>query len=122
VGGIYAQKVKQKGQVSLDRSRSDALYQRGLFWEISLKFALGRLELTHCSPDDLPDIAKQMGLEQLVLDNDLAARFHRLPRLIHKDPFDRMILWQAIEKKLCLISKDSQFDHYKQYGLRASGN
>ena len=88
------------------------------FWEISMKFSLGRLELTHCSPDDLPAIAKQMGIEQLVLDNDLAARFHRLPRLIHKDPFDRMILWQAIEKKLCLISKDRQFDHYKQYGLR----
>ena len=30
------------------------------FWEISLKFAIGKIELENCQPDDMPLIAEQM--------------------------------------------------------------
>ena len=33
------------------------------FWEISLKFALGKIELKNCKPNDMPDIAAQMHIE-----------------------------------------------------------
>jgi PIN domain nuclease of toxin-antitoxin system len=33
------------------------------FWEISLKFALGKIELVKCKPDAMPDIAAQMHIE-----------------------------------------------------------
>ena len=46
-----------------------------------------------------------------------AASFHRLPKVRHKDPFDRMIIWQAIQQPLVLISKDSDFPEYRKFGL-----
>lgn len=87
-------------------------------WEISLKYALGKLELTKVMPEDLPVAAKQMGLDVLPLDGHEAATFYRLPHFGHKDPFDRLIIWQAIQHKMTLISKDARFGDYKKIGLK----
>ncbi len=88
------------------------------FWEISLKFALGKLELIGVKPEDLPDFADQMNLETLPITAAEASSFHRLPRLSHKDPFDRIIIWQAIQREMTLVSKDRDFKSYRQFGLR----
>lgn len=80
------------------------------FWEISLKAAIGKLALTHCQPDELPEIADRLGYLRLPLEADEAAAFYRLPRRAHKDPFDRMLIWQAINRQLVLVSKDGMQD------------
>ena len=46
------------------------------------------------------------------------ASFYHLPRITHKDPFDRMLIWQAIREKMVLISKDGKIEAYKDYGLK----
>lgn len=87
------------------------------FWEISLKYSLGKLTLS-CNPDDLLVAAiNEMGFEKLPLTSEETALFYQLPRLPHKDPFDRMLIWQAISHDLILISKNSKFEDYNQYGL-----
>jgi PIN domain nuclease of toxin-antitoxin system len=88
------------------------------FWEISLKYALGKLELVNCVPDELPQVALAMHLQFIAPDAAEAASFHRLPRLSHKDPFDRMLVWQAIRQRLYLVSRDSRFADYQSFGLR----
>jgi len=88
------------------------------FWEISLKYALGKLELTGVKPEELPDFAAQMNLEILLITAAEASTFHKLPRLSHKDPFDRIIIWQAIQRKMTLVSKDRDFKAYRKFGLR----
>ena len=88
------------------------------FWEISLKYALGKLELTGVEPEELPDFAAQMNLEILPITAAEASSFHKLPRLSHKDPFDRIIIWQAIQRKMTLVSKDRDFKAYHKFGLR----
>jgi len=88
------------------------------FWEISLKFATGKLELSGVVPDDFPAIAIQSGFEILPVAAADAATFHHLPRMEHKDPFDRLIIWQAISHKLTVISHDSAFGAYKKLGLK----
>ena len=88
------------------------------FWEISLKFAIGKIELEDCQPDDMPSIAEQMHIEVIQSTTRETASFHRLPKLRHKDPFDRMIIWQAIQQPLVLISKDGDFSEYGQFGLK----
>jgi PIN domain nuclease of toxin-antitoxin system len=88
------------------------------FWEISLKHAVGKLELVNVLPEVFPDIAKQMQLEILNLSPLEAATFYKLPKMKHKDPFDRLIIWQAIQKKMPIISKDKQFKDYKELGLK----
>jgi len=88
------------------------------FWEISLKYALGKLELTGIEPDELPDFADQMNLEIVPLTAAEASSFHKLPRLTHKEPFDRIIIWQAIQRGMTLITKDRDFGAYRNLGLR----
>jgi len=88
------------------------------FWEISLKSALGKLELTGVKPEELPDFAAQMNLEILPITAAEASSFHKLPKLSHKDPFDRIIIWQAIQRKMTLVSRDRDFKAYHKFGLR----
>ncbi len=88
------------------------------FWEISLKYSLGKLVLKNCTPESLVEVAQKLDLETLDLMPGEASGFHRLPRAVHKDPFDRMIIWQAICKDLTLISKDKQFQEYEKFGLK----
>lgn len=88
------------------------------FWEISLKYAIGKLELHGCSPEDLLGVASAMHLELLQLSPDELASFHRLPRVAHKDPFDRLIIWQALQNKLILISGDQRLSDYDSLGLK----
>lgn len=88
------------------------------FWEISLKYALGKLELTGVKPEELPDFATQMSLEILDITAAEASSFHKLPRLSHKDPFDRIIIWQAIQRKMTLVSKDRHAKTYHKFELK----
>lgn len=91
------------------------------FWEISLKFSLGKIDLRGVSPDKLPMIAKETGFEILNLDLDTASTFHQLPRINHKDPFDRMLVWQAIREDCVLLTLDKAFSGYKDDGLTILG-
>ncbi len=61
---------------------------------------------------------EEMGIEILNVKSAEAASFYKLPRLAHKDPFDRMVIWQAILRKMMLISSDREFRQYRQYDLR----
>lgn len=87
------------------------------FWEISLKYSLGKLELQGVTPGELPGISEDSGFETLQLSAEDVSTFHKLPRQQHKDPFDRLIIWQAINNDLHLISKDSILPEYKEAGL-----
>ena len=87
------------------------------FWEISLKYALGKLELAGVEPEELPEYAKKMGLDILTLEPGEAASFHKLPRLGHKDPFDRLIVCQAIHRELILVTRDRELAQYGRFGL-----
>jgi len=88
------------------------------FWEISLKYALGKLSLINVLPKQLPEAANQMDFEMLTLSAAEAATFYRLPNIGHKDPFDRLIIWQAIQNKMPLISKDKKCRNYNALGLK----
>ena len=68
------------------------------FWEISLKFALGKLELSGCVPEDLVPIARDMGLDIVAPSAEEAAGFHRLPRKARNDRFDRMLIRQCLRR------------------------
>ncbi len=88
------------------------------FWELSLKYATGKLELGNVTPDAFPALTRQAGFEILPLAETDAATFHHLPRMEHKDPFDRLLIWQAISRKLTLITRDNAFAAYGKSGLK----
>ncbi|HOW81971.1 MAG TPA: hypothetical protein PK573_05380 [Spirochaetota bacterium] len=49
---------------------------------------------------------------------DDASSFYRLPVLRHKDPFDRLIIWQAIKNDMALATRDKEISDYLKYGLK----
>lgn len=87
------------------------------FWEIALKFNIGKLSLKGVAPEELPVYAGKAGFEILGIAPEEAASFYKLPRLRHNDPFDRMIIWQCIRNNICLITKDNDINDYSRYGL-----
>jgi PIN domain nuclease of toxin-antitoxin system len=111
-------KLSTKAHNEIRSAESHVCISSVSFWEISLKYTLGKIELSNCTPADMPDIATQMGIEIIQLGALETASFYQLPKVAHKDPFDRMIIWQAIQQQRILISKDANFPEYRQFGLK----
>jgi len=88
------------------------------YWEISLKFAIGKLALKGITPEELVQKAKEINIETLDVSEDEVSTFYKLPRLKHMDPFDRLIILQAINRNIVLISKDKQLKDYQRFGLK----
>jgi len=87
------------------------------FWEVSLKSGLGKLEISGFSPEDLPSLCTKIGFEIMLLSPEESSTYHELKATHHKDPFDRMLIWQAIRNNLILISSDVNISRYKSEGL-----
>lgn len=88
------------------------------FWEIAIKYSIGKLTLKNVLPDELPDYAEKAGFEIFQISPLEVSTFYKLPKIKHKDPFDRLIVWQCIKNDICLISKDKELFEYKDYGLK----
>ena len=89
------------------------------FWEIALKYRLGKLHLQGVTPDALPDAALRQGFDLLPLDARLAAGFATLPEMpMHRDPFDRMLIWQAVSLGQILVRCDRKIETDALPGLR----
>lgn len=111
------EKLSQRARREIISPENEVSVSVVTFWEISLKYALGKLELSGVTPEELPDFADHMDLEILPINPAEASSFHQLPRHSHKDPFDRIIIWQAIQRRLTLVSKDRNFKDYLEVGL-----
>lgn len=92
------------------------------FWEVSLKSSIGKLEITGFSPEDLPGACLAVGFEIENLTADDSSTYHQLKATHHRDPFDRMLIWQAIRNNYTLISADSNVKKYTSEGLKVLMN
>ncbi len=88
------------------------------FFEISLKYSLNKLQLKNITPDKLPDILINSGYTIEDIDHTSYATFYKLPNTIHKDPFDRLLIWEAIRKDYAMLTQDKRFKNYETYGLK----
>ena len=88
------------------------------FWEIALKARLGKLDLGSIKTDDLIGLSEEMGMELISLAPEEAVSYGKLEESSHFDPFDRMLIWQAIGRSLTMISKDSEFGKFVPHGLK----
>jgi PIN domain nuclease of toxin-antitoxin system len=79
-------------------------------WEISIKMALGKLE----APADLEGAIRQCGFQPLPIQFGHGIAVGHFPPL-HHDPFDRMLIAQALTEDLTLVSHDARF---RAYGVR----
>jgi PIN domain nuclease of toxin-antitoxin system len=86
-------------------------------WEIALKSGIGRLFVSF-NVNKIPEYCRKMGFTLIPLDPIDALSSLRLPQKdSHKDPFDRMLIFQCIKNEYVFISKDTQMKLYKDEGL-----
>lgn len=74
-------------------------------WEMAVKYALGKLPLPEPPARFVPRQRKQHGIDLLPLDEESALHLSRLP-FLHKDPFDRMLVCQAVVHRLVILTAD----------------
>jgi PIN domain nuclease of toxin-antitoxin system len=81
------------------------------FWEIAIKVSIGKLEME--TPFSvLSKLVWQNGFEVLPIKFEHTLVVSSLP-FHHKDPFDRILIAQAMIEAMPLISKDEYFDAYE---------
>ena len=80
-------------------------------WEIAVKHALGKLPLPEAPTEFVPSMRAAHGIEALSLDEESTLHVTRLP-LYHKDPFDRMLVCQAIVQDLVILTPDAAVRQY----------
>ena len=81
------------------------------FWEISVKHGLGKLVLPEPPSEFVPKQRELHRIESLPLDELSVAKLSGLPA-IHRDPFDRMLICQALAHGLTLASSDPFIHQY----------
>ena len=80
-------------------------------WEIGRKYAKGDLELPGRPESLIPQVRTDSGILSLPLSEEEAISAEKLP-LLHKDPFDRMIIAQALVQGMVVVTPDRAFEPY----------
>lgn len=93
---------------------NDVLVSAASAWEITTKHRLGKLPGADPIASDIPGAIADQGFDELPITVAEAARAGALRGPLN-DPFDRMLIAQAISRDLVLISNESTFD---RYGIR----
>ncbi len=112
------EKIKVPIRQLLENDNDSKLVSGVNLWEISLKYSLGRLELGGTNPDEILDTLLEAGFEVTALENRLLATYYQLPQKDdHRDPFDRLLIWQAITNGYTLLTQDKKIEQYRSDGL-----
>jgi len=102
--------ISQKAKTLIENKDNQIFLSIASLWEISIKAALGKLFIDNQFETVIDDVIQNdieilpINFSHLVVQNKLY--FH------HKDPFDRIIISQAIVENMNIISRDDIFDNY----------
>jgi len=89
------------------------------FWEIALKYSIGKLKLEGTMPEEILNASRESGFKVLDIGEDDIVTSHLLPFIEnHRDPFDRLIVWQCIRNDIVLVTADIRLRGYEPHGLK----
>ena len=91
---------------------NDVLFSAASIWEIALKKRIGRINFAF-APDQIAKAAKESGFAELPVFAIAAALVEQLP-LHHRDPFDHLLIAQAMSEPARLFTADPLFARYSE--------
>ena len=100
-----------KARKAIEAESSNIFVSIASIWEIAIKVNLGRLDLK-ITFDQLRNEIEKNGFELLPITFNDILSLNELP-MIHRDPFDRIIISQSLSNNFMLISKDKTFKSYQ---------
>src|ERR1022692_4658142 len=93
------------------QKNNDVLVSAASAWEIATKVRLGKLPIAIDLAHDFSGYLERERFETLAVSAEHGIRAGLLPGP-HKDPFDRMLIAQALAENLVIVSNDSALDGY----------
>ncbi len=86
-------------------------FGRGSYWEICIKVSLGKLRLRAGWPEAIAEAMQDYGIRWWGVETAHAEAVVSLP-FLHRDPFDRLMVAQAMVEDLTILSADPQIRAY----------
>jgi PIN domain nuclease of toxin-antitoxin system len=104
-------RLSADAQAAIGDVANTVLVSAASAWEITTKHRIGKLPGAAVVAQDLAAIVAAQGFEALAISLGDGARAGNLPGP-HRDPFDRMLIAQALTHDLSLVSNEAAFDPY----------
>ncbi len=101
---------KKAKNIFLDQE-NDLFLSLASIWEMAIKLSLGKLKLKQPVEKFLPAQLQENSIFQLDISFRHVVGVTSLP-FHHRDPFDRLIISQAVQENLPILSSDEAFDEY----------
>jgi PIN domain nuclease of toxin-antitoxin system len=98
-------------QETIQRPNNEVYLSVVSFWEVLVKYQLGKLPLPHPPERYLPLQRERHMIRSLPLDEASVGQLANLPPL-HRDPFDRMLISQALEHDMTIVTVDEAVQAY----------
>ena len=103
--------LSRRARSAIGSGRNECFVSIATAWEIAIKVSLGSLRVEGSLDRFLPDQMAANGFQPLPIDLRHAARVATLP-FHHRDPFDRLLVAQALEEELAVVTADPVFAEY----------
>jgi PIN domain nuclease of toxin-antitoxin system len=103
--------VSEAARDAISDPVNDVLVSAVSSWEIAIKAGVGKLD----APPNFEEAVAQCGLKMISITCQHALQTQSLP-LLHRDPFDRLLVAQAIVEGATLVTRDAMI---RQYGVPA---
>lgn len=105
------ERIPHKALSVLKDPDSQLFFSAASGWEIAIKHGLGKLALPDAPEVCIPKFMQIHGMVELPVTLGYTLRVGRLPNH-HKDPFDRIIIAQALFERMTIITYDKQIGRY----------
>lgn len=103
--------LSRRARAAIASARNQCHLSLASGWEIAIKTSLGKLRIEGRLDRFLPEQIAENGFEALPIEIKHVARVARLP-FLHHDPFDRLLIAQALEDDLAVVTADRTFARY----------
>jgi PIN domain nuclease of toxin-antitoxin system len=100
-------RLSAAARTAIADDQNAVLMSVGSLWELAIKRSLGKLDFPH----DFHTVLRSEAIELLPITYDHLQALEALP-LQHRDPFDRLIIAQAIAENLTIVTSDQKFALY----------
>ena len=104
--------LSKKARSEIENPDNDVMFSAASIWEIAIKCALKRSDF-RVTPDEIMAAAIESGLRELPVRSAAAAHVATLPAH-HRDPFDRLLIAQAVTEPAILYTADPQLEIYSE--------
>lgn len=108
---LEPERLKDSTQQLLEDNNTNVLLSTAVTWEISIKYALGKLQLPAAPQIYLPPLIQQYHYITLPIQHSHTLQVAAMPHH-HRDPFDRLLIAQSILEGAPLLTLDQQLSVY----------